>query len=378
MAGKRTLLQSALINPLLPRQSGLSSYKKSRDQFIVSILLSAYLYIIYINLYNQVAIPETDPFHALSFLFSVIVVVGVSAAIILMRLTGRRTLVVNVFISTLTLALAAVVLQTGGINSPAIPCAILLPVIAITGIRGAAGVIWTLVLCALAQLLFIADQYGFNFQNIIHGDDVQVAAFGGLLTANVFVVLVTIYNGISARELHSQIEKQHNRYMHLAHHDNLTGIGNRLHFINKIDRAIFNAKLIGTPFSIFFFDLNSFKKINDTLGHHFGDVVLIAFAKCLRDHTRSNDIVARLGGDEFGILLLGLDDINIINQKIAIYSAALSAPMNIENTSYTISASIGYATYPKDGDNYESLLKTADQVMYKVKRGRTTAPYSPI
>jgi diguanylate cyclase (GGDEF)-like protein len=378
MAGKRTLLKRALINPLLPRQSGLSSYQKSRDQFIVSILLSAYLYIIYINLYNQVAIPETDPYHALNSLFSVIVVVGVSGAIILMRLTGRRTLVVNLFISTLTLALAAVVLQTGGVNSPAIPCAMLLPVIAITGIRGAAGVIWTIILCALAGLLFIADQNAINSQNIIEDDDFQLATFGGLLTANVLVVLVTIYNGISAGELHSQIEEQHNKYMHLAHHDSLTGIANRLHFINKIERAIFNAKLLGTPFSVLFFDLNSFKELNDKLGHHFGDLVLIAFAKCLREHTRANDVVARLGGDEFSILLLGLDDINVINQKIAIYSAALSAPMNIENTQYKISASIGYAIYPKDGDNYESLLKIADNGMYRVKRDSAAPPYSPI
>ncbi|MEX1666890.1 diguanylate cyclase domain-containing protein [Zhongshania arctica] len=68
----------------------------------------------------------------------------------------------------------------------------------------------------------------------------------------------------------------------------------------------------------------------------------------------------------------------MINALSAIYPTALSTPMNIENTSYKISASIGYATYPKDGDNYESLLKTADQAMYKVKRGRTAAPYSPI
>uniref|UniRef100_UPI003566EAE7 diguanylate cyclase domain-containing protein n=1 Tax=Zhongshania sp. TaxID=1971902 RepID=UPI003566EAE7 len=121
-------------------------------------------------------------------------------------------------------------------------------------------------------------------------------------------------------------------------------------------------------FCVLYFDLNDFKNINDTLGHHSGDMILVEFAKRLRAQSRGTDIIARLGGDEFCMLLPGLSDSDVIKTKILSYSKALAEPLTLENTSYQISASIGYAVYPRHGVDYESLLKVADQKMYSVKR----------
>jgi diguanylate cyclase (GGDEF)-like protein len=98
------------------------------------------------------------------------------------------------------------------------------------------------------------------------------------------------------------------------------------------------------------------------------------FAKRLRAQSRATDIVARLGGDEFSMLLRGLSDCEVIKTKISSYSEALAKPLTLENINYQISASIGYAIYPKHGKDYESLLKVADHKMYSVKRSNNSSP----
>ncbi|CAA0094922.1 putative signaling protein [Zhongshania aliphaticivorans] len=373
MTRKWTLLNHTLISPLLPRRPGVSDLQKSRDQFVICILLSAYLYILFINLFSRFALSPIEPIHTIISVFSLIVLIGATVSVAILKFTGQRAVALNTFIAALSAAFTWAALQTGGLFSPINPCVIILPILAIMGISVRAGIAWSIALFLAAYTLFSADQQGIHFHSVIPEKDLSIAVFAGLSTATSFIIFITIYYDLTSRTLHKQFEDEHNKYIHLAHHDSLTGIANRRHFINEIESAIYNAKLVNTSFSVLFFDLNQFKEINDTGGHHIGDTILVEFAKRLRSHTRATDVVARLGGDEFSILLLGLCDKNIIKQKISTYLLSLDEPIHIENITYLISASVGYAIYPDNGHDYESLLRAADQNMYKVKNTHKNA-----
>ncbi|HEY3850320.1 MAG TPA: EAL domain-containing protein [Steroidobacteraceae bacterium] len=163
------------------------------------------------------------------------------------------------------------------------------------------------------------------------------------------------------------------RIRHLAHHDDLTGLPNRLLFNYELHKALSRTQRAGTTAAVLFLDLDRFKIINDTLGHDAGDTVLRQIANHLRACVRGTDTLARVGGDEFTLLVeqpLDAPDLNAIAQKLL---AAMSNPLTVNGNVYQLSGSIGIATYPKDGSDGASLLKNADIAMYRAKSsGRNT------
>ena len=163
------------------------------------------------------------------------------------------------------------------------------------------------------------------------------------------------------------------RIRHLAHHDDLTGLPNRLLFNYELHKALSRTQRAGTTAAVLFLDLDRFKIINDTLGHDAGDTVLRQIANHLRACVRGTDTLARVGGDEFTLLVEQpheAQDLNAIAQKLL---AAMSNPLTVNGNVYQLSGSIGIATYPKDGSDGASLLKNADIAMYRAKSsGRNT------
>lgn len=160
---------------------------------------------------------------------------------------------------------------------------------------------------------------------------------------------------------------------HLATHDALTELINRRLFNDLLQQVIISAKRDNESSVLLYIDLDGFKQINDSLGHQIGDELLINVAKRLKTTTREADIVARIGGDEFAILLKNLShrsDINIILEKI-LYS--LKEPMLLSNNEVQISASIGVAMIPTDGNDVDTLMSNADFALYESKsKGRAT------
>jgi diguanylate cyclase (GGDEF)-like protein/PAS domain S-box-containing protein len=155
---------------------------------------------------------------------------------------------------------------------------------------------------------------------------------------------------------------------HLAQHDILTDLPNRLLLKDRISQAIVVARRNSTKVAVMYLDLDGFKNINDSLGHAVGDNVLQSVANCLVSCVRSSDTVSRLGGDEFVVLLSEIkhpSDAGITARKIL---AAVTASHTFDLHHLQLMASIGLSTYPEDGEDAEILLKNADTAMYQGKK----------
>ncbi len=159
---------------------------------------------------------------------------------------------------------------------------------------------------------------------------------------------------------------------HMAHHDALTDLPNRLRFRDAMEAALKGTQQ-GRIVSILCLDLDHFKTVNDTLGHPVGDALLQAVAGRLRGCVRKNDLVARLGGDEFAVVQADSEQpvgATMLAERII---AALSAPFEVQGHHVSIGVSIGIAMAPGDGDTADQLIKNADMAMYQAKEaGRGT------
>ncbi len=172
------------------------------------------------------------------------------------------------------------------------------------------------------------------------------------------------------RELKSEIQERQqaeDRTRHLAYHDTLTGLPNRLLLYDRICQAITHAQRHGTEFAVMFIDLDRFKTINDSLGHAIGDQVLQTVAERLVDCLRKEDSVARPGGDEFVVLLNDLHTDHGASHVAHTILQSLSQPVSINKQEFHITSSIGISLYPHDGTDMETLLKHADVAMYAAK-----------
>ncbi len=157
------------------------------------------------------------------------------------------------------------------------------------------------------------------------------------------------------------------RLHHIAHHDSLTGLPNRLSINGRIDQALSLARREGKRLALLFIDLDRFKLVNDTLGHHVGDQLLVEVAQRLKISVRESDAVARLGGDEFVIMLNGIEHSAVVGMLAEKIVQAVSAPYVIEGHDLYTSPSIGIAIFPTDGDSSDVLMKNADAAMYHAK-----------
>jgi diguanylate cyclase (GGDEF)-like protein/PAS domain S-box-containing protein len=166
---------------------------------------------------------------------------------------------------------------------------------------------------------------------------------------------------------------------HLAFHDALTGLPNRLLFQDRLNMAVLSAHRSGQRIAVLFLDLDRFKVINDSLGHSVGDELLRQVSARLGTSVREGDTVARLGGDEFTVLAAGIggdDDSPTIGRKIL---SAIRLPFFIDGQELFITTSVGIAVYPTDGEDAEALVRNADTAMYRAKeQGRDNCQlYTP-
>jgi diguanylate cyclase (GGDEF)-like protein/PAS domain S-box-containing protein len=166
---------------------------------------------------------------------------------------------------------------------------------------------------------------------------------------------------ITERRLYqTRIERQ-------ANYDTLTGLANRWLLHDRLEQALLTAASFGTRLAVAFVDLDRFKYINDSLGHHVGDELLKEVAARLLSCVRECDTVARRGGDEFVLLINGHPGPDAVQQIMERMLAAVSRPWIIEQGEFQVSCSIGVALHPEDGEDARTLLKHADSAMYRAK-----------
>lgn len=155
---------------------------------------------------------------------------------------------------------------------------------------------------------------------------------------------------------------------HLAFHDPLTGIPNRLLFSELLEQALAATKRNQDLLAVCYLDLDGFKEVNDRLGHGAGDQLLIEVSRRLRLTTRSCDALSRLGGDEFALLITGLSHGQECEEVLLRIQETICQPVLLKGEPVQISASIGVALYPQDAQEAEQLIHCADQAMYQAKR----------
>ena len=179
-----------------------------------------------------------------------------------------------------------------------------------------------------------------------------------------FVGTVTDISERKALEIHHE---------YLAFHDALTGLPNRIHFVERLRTTIIQRQMEGSKLALLFLDLDKFKSINDTHGHSVGDGLLVAAAQRMLACVRSSDCVARLGGDEFVILLSNVPSAEIVVKIAEKLIDAMALPFELSGLHLRSSTSIGIAISPDDGRDVHDLLEKADAAMYVSKqsgRGR--------
>ncbi len=165
-------------------------------------------------------------------------------------------------------------------------------------------------------------------------------------------------------------KKYEENLIYLAYHDALTGLKNRKAFYEQLQDAIYHAKRYGTEVALIYIDIDKFKKVNDTLGHEIGDVLLLEIRDRLQSTLRKTDFVSRIGGDEFVVLVDNPHHIHpaAIAEKIV---KNLSEPYNLKgNVVDYISSSVGISIFPTDAVDMDNLVKKADQAMYMAKETR--------
>jgi diguanylate cyclase (GGDEF)-like protein len=182
---------------------------------------------------------------------------------------------------------------------------------------------------------------------------------------------IAIYLDVTARR------KAEEELRYQASHDALTDLPNRMHLHARLDNTLHVVRGTGQPISLLLLDLDGFKEVNDTLGHHIGDIVLRQVAIRLQHALGATETIARLGGDEFAIVLPAADAATA-GTVARLVIEALETPFQVERNALELSGTIGIAVYPEHGSDTLSLLQHADVAMYAAKRAQSgIAVYEP-
>ncbi|HEX8105253.1 MAG TPA: bifunctional diguanylate cyclase/phosphodiesterase, partial [Solirubrobacteraceae bacterium] len=339
------------------------------------------------------ALPVTVPGHdeevttSTAFTFALLMIFGLAPAAICQAVASalcdavrRKPLLVAVFnIGQCTLALAAAAAVLHAFGAPATPAAALHLTPGDLLALAASGTAFFAVNNLLAGVALALSQRA-AIRGVLLDDLAFQAGTAGLLlgfaplvvaaaSAGTFLVpllslpLYAIFRG--GRD--AQLSEHH------ALHDRLTDLPNRVLFRDRAERAIAAARRGGRTVAVLIMDLDSFKEVNDTLGHHHGDLLLREIGPRLAARLRASDTVARMGGDEFAILL---PDVRGADEACEVARAVLEQlgrPLTIGGVTLDVRASIGVACFPDHGDDVDVLLQRADVAMYNAKSARAGA-----
>jgi diguanylate cyclase (GGDEF)-like protein len=177
----------------------------------------------------------------------------------------------------------------------------------------------------------------------------------------------------------SLLRESEGRFRNQAQIDTLTGVSSRAFLHEQLESAVAGARRLGGWIGVMMLDLDHFKQVNDTLGHHVGDALLCIVAHRIRATVRKTDVVARMGGDEFVVLLMDIGNAAEAATVGAKLVANVAVPAEIDGRQMAVSASVGVCVYPSGGTDGDTLLQRCDEAMYRAKKkGRNSScVYTP-
>ncbi|WP_272989428.1 MULTISPECIES: GGDEF domain-containing protein [Spongiibacter] len=299
--------------------------------------------------------------------FGILLSLGALLAYVVLWISGKRVLALNLFIIALALGIARVTLLTGGITAPSTIMLVVVPVLASVSIDLLAGLLWLAIVTVFWTLVYLAPTLEIPVENVMASENREIGVFISCICTALLAMFATGYYERSNAALRRKLQSEHALAVYHGQHDPLTGLMNRRFFVDTVKSFIADPAMKG--FCILYLDLNAFKPINDNYGHHVGDEVLMAIGRRLRECFRGTDSCCRIGGDEFCVLV-PVGEQSPITDVVKRASAIFSEPVVIEGRELAISASIGSAVFPADGKTYEELLHSADQQMYRVKKAK--------
>ena len=208
------------------------------------------------------------------------------------------------------------------------------------------------------------------FSALLAMGTVYVAAQLGTISLAMLGLVLIIFQYLTGELLTSKQRSE--TLQRIVTTDDLTGLANRERFREVVEERIASARQWNSAFTVMLMDLDRFKEINDTLGHHYGDVLLRDLGPRLVTAVGEAGMVARLGGDEFGILPLpGTVEVSDIEREVAQLMSCISEPFSVDELSLEVGASVGVARFPQDGEDSHALLRCADIAMYAAKEAQT-------
>lgn len=265
-------------------------------------------------------------------------------------------------------------LWLGGISNSYIGWFYVLPIIAAAtiGMEGliaygcVSAIIFTIFITGhLTPIYNIPEQY-LDFLNTLN----YIFIFSLIFTTLYHLLSENILYETLLREQNYLLNTEKQKFHYLSHHDSLTNLPNRPYFNFHLQNILDSTNTEINSVTLYFMDLDGFKKINDKYGHEIGDILLLQTSKRLKDCFRKNDFIARLGGDEFTAVIIHSPNDKIDEDLVKRIENEFVHPFTIKNMEIKCTISIGKADYPKDAQNAEVLLKMADDAMYKNKKSK--------
>lgn len=256
----------------------------------------------------------------------------------------------------------------GPLSAPSMPMIILPIVMAFVLVGKQGGLLWALLSLLVHTAFFIALLSGMDFMQALTPVMMPAQHLAHwLIIYSALIGLMLVVDTLNSR-LRIERDDEKRKFEHLATHDPLTNLANRLQFDQSLNKALYRTRRSGKPTGLIVIDLDDFKPVNDTLGHDAGDIVLQEISHRLQRSVRATDTVARLGGDEFGIVLEDLPDSGKAEAIADKLCKLLARPVRQLPDRPQISSSIGIALFPDHAHDKEALLKNADLAMYQAKQ----------
>lgn len=313
--------------------------------------------------------------HPFSQQMATLVAAGISGAVViayigcllLFRRTGSITGTGHLFAVFMYAGMAGSALFTGGADSPSLQMLLVVPVLVFLIAGRKPGLQWLLITLLTQAAFYQASLHEIRFVQTLDAPVAATIRLGVWTLMAITVLACFLIYDVVNESLQRQLSRERGRFAHQAAHDVLTALPNRGEFYRLMDQAL--APLSGSRrLALAYIDLDHFKPINDTYGHHAGDEVLKIISQRLLHSVRRQDTVARLGGDEFAILFLLDEPGQPIEPMLQNLLTRIHEPIRTGEHLVQVSGSVGVVFAPDHGRDIDVLLKLADQCMYQAKQ----------